>query len=53
MRTMSRERVKFYKEQYPRGTRICLDSMGDDYDPIPAGTNGTVIAVDDIGTYEK
>ena len=50
MRTMSEKRIKFYKEQYPRGTRICLDSMGDDPRPIPAGTEGTVIAVDDIGT---
>ncbi len=50
MRTMSEERIKFYKEHYPPGTRICLDRMGDDYNPIPAGTNGTVIAVDDIGT---
>jgi len=47
---MSRERIKFYKEQYPPGTRICLDSMGDDPQPIPAGTKGTVIAVDDIGS---
>ncbi len=53
MRTMSEERIKFYKEQYPPGTRICLDSMGDDPDPVPSGAKGTVIAVDDIGSYEK
>ena len=47
---MNRGRVEFYKKQYPPGTRICLDSMGDDPRPIPAGTKGTVIAVDDIGT---
>ena len=50
MRTMSEERIKFYKEQYPSGTRICLDSMGDDPDPVPSGAKGTVIEVDDIGT---
>ena len=47
---MSRGRVEFYKEHYPAGTRICLERMSDDPRPIPAGTKGTVIAVDDIGT---
>lgn len=47
---MSRGRVEFYKEHYPAGTRICLDSMGDDPRPVPPGTKGTVVAVDDIGT---
>lgn len=47
---MSRGRIEFYKEHYPAGTRICLDSMGDDPCPVPEGTKGTVIAVDDIGT---
>ncbi len=45
---MNRGRVEFYKKQYPPGTRICLDSMGDD--PVPSGAKGTVIAVDDIGS---
>ena len=47
---MSRGRIEFYKEHYPVGTRVQLDSMGDDPRPVPAGTNGTVIAVDDMGT---
>ncbi len=47
---MSRGRVEFYKEHYPRGTRVQLDSMGDDPRPVPSGTKGTVIAVDDIGS---
>ncbi|MBD5112428.1 MAG: DUF4314 domain-containing protein [Ruminococcaceae bacterium] len=47
---MSRGRVEFYKEHYPAGTRICLDRMGDDSRSIPAGTKGTVVVVDDIGT---
>lgn len=38
------------KERYPHGTRIELIHMGDDPNPIPDGTRGTVSAVDDIGT---
>ncbi len=47
---MSRERVDFYKEHYPAGTRVQLDQMGDDPRPVPPGTKGTVAAVDDMGT---
>ena len=47
---MSREQVNYYKERYPEGTRIQLDSMGDDPRPIAPGTTGTVQCVDDIGT---
>lgn len=47
---MSRGRIEFYKEHYPRGTRVQLDSMGDDPCPVESGTKGTVVAVDDIGT---
>lgn len=38
------------KEQYPAGTRIELDYMGDDPRPIAPGTRGTVRVVDDMGT---
>ena len=47
---MSRGRIEFYKEHYPCGTRVQLDSMGDDPCPVEPGAVGTVIAVDDIGT---
>ena len=47
---MSRGRIEFYKEHYPAGTRVQLDKMGDDPRPVPAGTKGTVVADDDIGT---
>lgn len=47
---MSRGRIEFYKEHYPVGTRVQLDKMGDDPRPVPAGTKGTVVAVDDIDT---
>ena len=48
---MSDARIKMLKEEYPRGTRVELDRMGDD-EPrqIEPGTKGTVIAVDDMGT---
>ncbi len=45
-----REKINTLKKQYPKGTRICLDSMDNDPRPIPSGTKGTVELVDDIGT---
>lgn len=50
MKIMSDERIKFYKENFPKGTRLQLDRTGDDPNPIPNGTKGTVITVDDAGT---
>ncbi len=47
---MCRGRIEFYKEHYPHGTRVQLDSMGDDPCSVESGAVGTVIAVDDIGT---
>lgn len=38
------------KEDYPKGTRIVLLSMGDDPRPIESGTRGTVRFVDDMAT---
>ena len=45
-----RNLVQRMKDQYPPGTRIQLDFMGDDPRPIPPGTKGTVRHVDDMGT---
>ena len=42
--------VKKMKDTYQPGTRIMLDSMGDDPRPIPPGPKGTVRTVDDMGT---
>ena len=42
--------VERIRNRYPAGCRIVLDRMGDDPRPIPSGTKGTVVAVDDIGT---
>lgn len=35
------------KRCYPPGTRLVLISMDDPYAPIPSGTKGTVVHVDD------
>ena len=42
--------VERIKNMYPEGSRVVLDRMGDDPHPIPSGTKGTVVHVDDIGT---
>lgn len=47
---MTEQKIKMLKERYPAGTRVELDRMGDDPDPVPNGTKGTVVTVDDIGT---
>ena len=43
------KKTAFYKELYPKGTRIELIKMNDPYAPVPSGTRGTVEFVDDIG----
>ena len=45
-----RNRAEYLKKAYPSGTRIVLNSMGNDPRPIESGTRGTVKVVDDIGT---
>ena len=45
-----RRKAEYLKKAYPPGTRIVLNSMGDDPRPIQSGMRGTVEAVDDIGT---
>ena len=47
---MNRGMVEHYKNAYPAGTRIQLDFMADDPHPIPSGTKGSVVFVDDMGT---
>ena len=47
---MNRKQIEFFKKNFPEGTRVQLDRMGDDPNPIPDGTKGTVITVDDAGT---
>ena len=45
--------VQRIKEQFPVGTRIMLDCMGEDPRPILPGTKGTVRIVDDAGTVHR
>ena len=45
----SQKLVDSIKREYPAGTKIVLDRMGDDPRPIPSGTKGVVRMVDDIG----
>ena len=47
---VDRGTVEIMRKQFPKGTRIVVDYMGNDPNPIAVGTKGTVIAVDDIGT---
>ena len=47
---MNRGYVESIKKRYPVGSRVVVDCMGDDPRPIPSGTKGTVVFVDDIGT---
>lgn len=46
---ISKEIIKDLKKKYPKGTRVQLIHMEDDYGPKP-GTCGTVFGVDDIGS---
>lgn len=45
-----RRLAQVVKEQYPAGTRILLERMGDDPRPVEPNTRGTVLFVDDIAT---
>lgn len=46
---ISKERIKQFRELYPKGTRVKLVEMDDPQAP-PVGTLGTVNFVDDAGT---
>lgn len=43
----SREIVEMLRKQYPKGCRVELVRMDDDFAP-PVGTLGTVVGVDDV-----
>ena len=47
---IERSLLEKLRNEYPPGTRIRLTEMRDPMAPVPPGTAGTVIAVDDVGT---
>ena len=49
MKIPSRETIEKIRQKYPKGTRVELVKMSDLQAP-PAGTKGTVIDVDDVGS---
>lgn len=42
-------RREYARRSYPPGTRIRLLEMSEDPNPVPVGSCGTVLAVDDAG----
>ncbi len=47
----SREWIKFMREQYPVGSRIRLTELNDPYSKLAPGSEGTLMHIDDIGTF--
>ena len=45
----ARQMAEESRRKYPKGTRIELIRMGEDPRPVPPGTRGTVVYVDDMG----
>ena len=43
------QEITALNKKYPKGTRIKLIKMRQDAHPVPSGTMGTVVGVDDLG----
>lgn len=50
MNIPTRAELDKLNDKYPRGTRIKLIAMHQEQYPVPSGTTGTVVGVDDLGT---
>lgn len=46
---LKRAQIELTRQRYPPGTRVELVQMNDDPQPVPPGTQGTVVDVDGIG----
>lgn len=46
---LTQRQMERLKQAYPQGARVVVLGMDDPYSPVPAGTKGTVTAVDDLG----
>ncbi len=49
MNFLSRAQVERIRQQYPPGTEVELIAMPEDPYPVPPGTRGKVVMVDDAG----
>ena len=49
MRFPNDAELKALRERYPAGTRIRLIQMDDAFAPVPPGTIGSVVIIDDAG----
>ena len=50
MSRLTHEELAGLRKRYPKGSRVKLICMNDPYRDLEAGTLGTVMLVDDIGT---
>lgn len=51
---MNEKTLASLREQYPKGCRVVLTHMNDPWNhKLTEGCEGTVVSVDDIGTYGK
>lgn len=51
MQIPTKSQLEVLRKQFPTGARIELQKdLDDPYTVIPAGSRGTVLAIDDIGT---